>query len=174
MPYDGQYTLQWVDDENALIIFTDAGAMFKALKALSGGPFKIKQFQDANPQGDERGNLVLGPVHASVSGGFEKPSTVESDEMPSNAFDAEFVPVGKNGAHPIQFVEEQPVEVKNRFETLLEPSSSSSVDDKADEKAAATNEGNEIEKEEAKTKKWGPAKDDKEESVVSSWEVLDQ
>jgi len=40
--FEDQYTLQWIDDENALVIFQDSGTMFKALQVsqfstLAGG-----------------------------------------------------------------------------------------------------------------------------------------
>jgi len=44
-PFAGQYTLRWIDDYNALAIFTDPTQFKVALESLKGGMFKSQPYQ---------------------------------------------------------------------------------------------------------------------------------
>uniref|UniRef100_A0A6B2KX83 R3H domain-containing protein n=1 Tax=Arcella intermedia TaxID=1963864 RepID=A0A6B2KX83_9EUKA len=57
-PYADQYSIQWVDDCNALILFNQEHLMRRALSDLSSGQFKVKAYSDANPE--TAGEVVLG------------------------------------------------------------------------------------------------------------------
>jgi hypothetical protein len=49
--FSNEYTLQWVDDENCLAIFSDPNRMQRALNQLQPrGTFKVKPYQDVNPE----------------------------------------------------------------------------------------------------------------------------
>ena len=45
-PFDGKYHLKWVDDSNALAVFSSLDDMRSALYALSNGRFKMREFQE--------------------------------------------------------------------------------------------------------------------------------
>jgi len=58
-PYSGGYVLQWIDDTNALAIFKHEHQMRKALGDLNGGLFKVKAYQDSNPETEGEDLLIL-------------------------------------------------------------------------------------------------------------------
>jgi len=57
-PYSDQYSIQWIDDSNALVLFNQEHLMRRALSDLSSGQFKVKAYSDANPE--TGGEVVLG------------------------------------------------------------------------------------------------------------------
>jgi len=76
-PYFGEYVLQWIDDSNALAIFKQEHLMRKALGDLNGGPFKVKAYQDSNPDTEGEDVLIL-------SGSAPQPrnKVVKKEEVP--------------------------------------------------------------------------------------------
>jgi len=75
-PYSGDYSLQWIDDINALAIFKHEHQMRKALGDLNGGLFKVKAYQDSNPETEGEDLLIL-------SGAPKKPPPkVKDKEVP--------------------------------------------------------------------------------------------
>ena len=59
--FHNEYTLQWVDDENCLAIFSDPNRMQRALNTLQPrGTFKVKPYQDINPEPISTGMVSLG------------------------------------------------------------------------------------------------------------------
>jgi len=79
-PYTGEYILQWIDEFNALAIFKQEHLMRKALGDLTGGLFKVKAYQDANPETDSGDGILVLSNHAPLR--VPKTSKVAKDEVP--------------------------------------------------------------------------------------------
>lgn len=59
--FPNEYTLQWVDDETCLAIFSDPARMQRALNTLQPrGTFKVKPYQDVIPEPLSTGLVSLG------------------------------------------------------------------------------------------------------------------
>lgn len=66
--FPNEYTLQWIDDENCLAIFSDPLRMQRALNSLQPrGTFKVKAYQDVLPDSLGSGLVSLGSTSASSS-----------------------------------------------------------------------------------------------------------
>ena len=66
--FPNEYTLQWIDDENCLAIFSDPLRMQRALNSLQPrGTFKVKAYQDALPDSFGSGLISLGSGSTSSS-----------------------------------------------------------------------------------------------------------
>jgi len=63
-PFMGEYTLQWMDEENCLAIFKNPNTMQRALNAISRGLYKVRPYVDNN------GGNAAGAVPVAVSHGI--------------------------------------------------------------------------------------------------------
>jgi len=45
-PFEGSFTLKWLDESNAVCVFKNAVIAQKAFQLLSGGPFSVKYYRD--------------------------------------------------------------------------------------------------------------------------------
>lgn len=112
-PFDGKYHLKWVDDANALAVFTSLDDMRAALSTLMNGRFKVREFQEGSlPQVDE---LLLATTQD------KKPTTHSAYVLLQSKKTA--APVGGAGAAAAKkeryaLNAEEAVEYKNFFSPL--------------------------------------------------------
>lgn len=67
--FPNEYTLQWIDDENCLAIFSDPLRMQRALNSLQPrGTFKVKAYQDVLPDSLGSGLVSLGSNSSTSNG----------------------------------------------------------------------------------------------------------
>ena len=85
--YANEYTLQWIDDENCLAIFSDPMRMQRALNSLQPrGTFKVKPYQDVLPDSFGSGLVSLGSsTTSSVWGSAPSNSSNSAWSSPSAA-----------------------------------------------------------------------------------------
>jgi hypothetical protein len=77
-PFNGQYSLHWIDDNNCLAVFEDEHTARQALNQLNSGVFKVKFYHDINP---EQGQVVLGgPTYNKVA--KPKAAPVDPSSLP--------------------------------------------------------------------------------------------
>eukprot|EP01122_Echinamoeba_exundans_P013528 TRINITY_DN5919_c0_g1_i1.p1 TRINITY_DN5919_c0_g1~~TRINITY_DN5919_c0_g1_i1.p1 ORF type:complete len:1247 (-),score=99.08 TRINITY_DN5919_c0_g1_i1:1399-5055(-) len=80
-PFAGEYTLQWIDDNNCLAVFKEPTKMLRALQQLRGGQFKIKPYSEQTAQAATSSQLPAprptagGWASLTASGGPKKPRT---------------------------------------------------------------------------------------------------
>lgn len=112
--FEGLYTLQWIDEANALAIFHQPGMFLKALDQLTNDPqglIKVKSYRDSNPNSDSEGNVILGEKYVPPS----KRPQPERTTLPEKSSDFRTVVSGNRQKRldPVQ-----PVATRNQFSLL--------------------------------------------------------
>lgn len=78
-PFNGQYTLHWIDDSNCLAVFDDEHIARQAMNQLNGGAFKVKYYHDINPDQDQ---LVLSAPTYSKAAKPKSPPVAQVQPKP--------------------------------------------------------------------------------------------
>jgi len=79
-PFNGQYSLHWIDDNNCLAVFEDEHIARQAMNQLNNSAFKVKYYHDINPDQDQ---LVLSaPSYSKAAKPKTAPVAADSSPKP--------------------------------------------------------------------------------------------
>lgn len=145
--FTNEYTLQWIDDENCLAIFTDPARMQRALNTLQPrGVFKVKQYQDVNPEPISSGMVSIGSTSTAWNSDAVPTAVFSSaapQTMPSSSSSAARVKTTSESGYKPQSVWGTAPQINsgtaNRFAVLdASPSTSSSSNSSKSQTVSST------------------------------------